>query len=663
MSLLDHLKIKLESTDAEERREAAVDLGRSGREAVPLLLRTLRDADWRVRKTAVEALVAMGGQEVTQGLVQLLSAEDNAGARNSSIEALVRLGSQSVDALLPLLSVKDPDVRKFAVDVLGDIGDSRALSHLIGGLRDTDENVRVASAEALGKVRDRRAVEPLIACLSATDQGWLDYAAAEALGEIGDERALGPLLGALARSTLREPVLESLGRIGNVSTLAPLLGGLSDPLRIVREVSVVALTAIFRKSGPDDRRRLVTVVRAALTDQILSFLSELIESGSGEQVKAAVTVIGWSGSPAAVPKLLSLLHEEEMEEPVAQALVALGSAGAARLLERLNDENTLVRRIAALVLGELGVREAEGALLRLLDDENGHVREVAAEALGRLKSAEAIRKLTVLLADEYESVQESAIKALAAIGDESVLGDLLTDFSGQDAGMRRNIVRLLGRIGTERASDALAFALKDEEPAVRKAVITALDSIGGAKTVRPFLLAVTDDDPEVRMLAAESLAKTGAPETADALLPLLNDDDLWVCAAAARGLGKLGAVRFGTVLAEHLRKATDIFLLALVDVLGATVVPEALEPLLSLTEHGDPEVRKTVLQALEIYEWERVRPTVLAHLLDSHWFVRKAAVEILRSRRDLSATQTLARLADDDPDPSVRQAAREALAT
>ncbi len=662
MSLLEHLKTKLESADAEERREAAVDLGRTGREAVPLLLRALRDTDWRVRKTAVEALVVLGGREVTEGLVQLLSAEDNAGARNSSIETLVRLGSQSVDALLPLLAVRDPDVRKFAVDILGDIGDRRAVSHLISGLRDPDENVRVAAAEALGKVRDRRSVEPLIACLSGAEQGWLDYAAAEALGEIGDERALAPLLGALARSGLREPVLESLGRIGNVNTLAPLLGGLDDPLRIVREVSVIAITAIYRKSGADDRRSIVAVVRAALTEKTLSRLEEMIDSGAGELVKAAAIITGWSGRPAAVPKLLSLLHEEEMEEPVVQSLLALGSAGVEALRARLSEENVLVRRVAALVLGELGRREAEGDLLALLDDENGHVRETAAEALGKLGSAAAIEKLIGLLEDEYESVQESAIRALAGIGNESMLAGLLRDFSLREAGMRRNIVRLLGRIGTERAADALAFALKDEEPAVRKAVITALDSIRASGAARPLLLAVTDDDPEVRMLAAEALAKTGAPEAADALLPLLKDEDLWVRAAAARGLGKLGASRFAKVLAEHLGRATDIFLLALVDVLGSTPAPVALEPLLALTEHPDSEVRKTVLHALASYDWERVRPSVLAHLLDSHWVVRKAAVEILRSRREPSAAQTLGRLADDDPDPSVRKAAREALA-
>jgi HEAT repeat protein len=126
-------------------------------------------------------------------------------------------------------------------------------------------------------------------------------------------------------------------------------------------------------------------------------------------------------------------------------------------------------------------------------------------------------------------------------------------------------------------------------------------------------------------------------------------------------LGKVGTDRFGAVLAGHLKEASDIFLLALVDVVGRASVREALEPLLSLVGHEDPEVRKTVLGALSSYDWVSVRPSVLSHLSDPHWSVRKSAAEILKHRRDPAADLLLGQMATDDPDPSVRQAAKEAL--
>lgn len=660
MSALNDLGSRLESKDPEERREAVLLLGRAGEEAVPFLLRALEDSDWRVRKTTVEALADIGGQKVIAGLVQKLSAQDNAGARNSAIEALVRLGSEAVEPLFPLLSERDPDVRKFVVDVLGDLRDGRAVPYLLDRLKDDDENVRVAAAEALGKIGDKRAVEALIGCLSSYEQGWLDYAAAEALGEIGDERALGPLLSALSRSSLREPVLEALGKIGNVNTLTPLINGLADPLRIVREVSATALCSIYNKCLPDDRRRIAASVRTGISDRGLNFLEELVETSGGELQKAGVTILGWSGRAGAVPKLLNLL-QEETEEAVAQALRNIGASTTRFLLEHLDDENVLVRRTAAMVLGDLGRQEAEEALINMLSDENGHVRGAAAEALGRLKSRKAAAALVKLLEDEYENVQECAIRALAEIGDESVLDDLLSDFTSHDASLRRNIVLLLGKFKTGKAAEALSFALKDEEPEVRKAVVSALGDISGDRALRSLLLAITDDDPEVRMLAAEALAKTGAAEAGDALVPLLSDEDLWVRAAAARGLGLLGVERYGAVLAGHLKEATDIFLLSLIDVLGKSSVPEALNPLLDLADHADAEIRKIVLQSLSSYEWIRVRPVVIARLFDHHWSVRKTAAEILRHHRDPAVDQILLRMAAEDPDPSVQFAAREAL--
>jgi HEAT repeat protein len=658
---IEALGKKLDSSDVEERREAAVELGRAGGDAAPLLFHAMGDADWRVRKTAVEALVSLGGARVIDGLIQALNADDNAGARNSAIEALVRIGGPAVAPLLGVIETPDPDVRKFAVDILGDIRDPGAVPALIGRLSDADENVRVASAEALGKIRDPRAVDALLASLARADEGWLDYAVAEALGAIGDERALGPLLGALGRSSLREPVLESLGKIGNATTLGPLIDGLADPLRIVREVSIVAIAAIYRKSAAPDRREIVARVRAGVTGQAADFLEETLITGNGELQKATIMLLGWTGREDSVSKLFALIKEEDLAETVAQSLQYLDGAAAGFLLGYLSNDNALVRRTVAHVLGDLEVPAAEVALIPLLSDENGHVRSAAAETLGRLRAGKAVAPLLALLSDEYESVQESAIQALASIGDETVLDGLVKDFSSHEAPMRRNIALLLGKFSGERASDALAFALKDEEPDVRKAVVHALGNVAGAKALRSLLLAITDDDPEVRLLAAESLGTISAPEARDALILLLEDADLWVRAAAARGLGRIGGDAAAQVLVAHLGTAADIFLLAIVDVLGTLKFPRAVDPLVKLAVHPDPEVRKTVLATLAGYSGETVEQTVIDRLSDPHWSVRKAAIEILKRKRTAAIEALLAELAEKDPDTAVRQAAKEAL--
>ncbi len=661
MSNLEILGKKIVSGDAEERREAVVDLCRVGVDAVPLLFRAMGDADWRVRKTAVEGLVSVGGAGIIDGLMQALNTADNAGVRNSAIEALVQIGGPSVEPLLGQIEDPDPDVRKFIVDILGDIKDTRAVPALIDRLDDEDENVCVASAEALGKIRDPRAVDALLACLKRADKGWLDYAAAEALGSIGDERALSPLLASLGRSSLREPVLESLGKIGNASALGPLVTSLEDPLRIVREVSIVAIAAIYRKSAVLARQKIVATVRSRMTPRAVDLLEDMLGSNTGELEKATITLLGWTGGESSIRRLFAVLKEEDLEEPIVESLKYLDAGSAVFLAGYLSHDNALVRRSAARVLGNAGMLSAEDSLIALLSDENGHVRSTAAEALGRLRSSRAIAPLLQLLTDEYESVQESAIRALAAIGDDTMLDGLIRDFSSHDPHMRRNIALLLGKFSSERAVDALTFALKDEEPKVRKAVVPALGAAAGDRALRSLMLAITDDDPEVRMLAAEALGKIGTPGAGDALIPLLEDADLWVRAAAARGLGNIGGDRAAEALASHLETATDIFLLAIVDVLGKLHYQKARNRIEKLADHADPEVRKTVLAALSCYDGESVQQTYIARLSDRHWSVRKAAVEELGRRRTETVDALLAKIAEEDPDAAVRKAAKEVL--
>ena len=291
----------------------------------------------------------------------------------------------------------------------------------------------------------------------------------------------------------------------------------------------------------------------------------------------------------------------------------------------------------------------------------GHIQELIRK--GELRVGDKLppeRKLAETFKVSRNSVRE-AIRALAEIGDESALEDLVKDFTSRDTPMRRNIVLLLGRFTTEKAFDALAFALKDEEPDVRRAVVHALGNISGDKALRSLIHAVADDDPEVRMLAADALGNSSAPEVPDVLIPLLEDDDLWVRAAAARGLGRIGGEKGGEVLAMHLNTATDIFLLSLVDVVGKLRTERALEPLLRLASHADPEVRKTVLVALSGYCWASVQQTILSRLSDPHWSVRKTAIEIVKQKKNAAAETALERIADEDPDATVRQAAKDAL--
>ena len=119
-----------------------------------LLLEALADSSPRIRQIAADGLIELAGEDTIEGLAEMLRLED-AAARNQAMEVLARLGVRSLPAMESRLSDPDGDVRIFAANVLGNVGDPAAFESLRASLGDPNENVRYVAAEALGKIGDR----------------------------------------------------------------------------------------------------------------------------------------------------------------------------------------------------------------------------------------------------------------------------------------------------------------------------------------------------------------------------------------------------------------------------------------------------------------------------------------------------------------------------
>lgn len=136
-------------------------------------------------------------------------------------------GVGDLHAVAPLIdALTDPNttVRRFAISSLGRIRDGRAIEVLIPFLRDEDVDMRCAAVVALGELglnEDRlsvpplRIIEALIESITDADRG-VCSAAVVALGRIGSPEAT-PALNALAETTdsewIRRYISEALHQI------------------------------------------------------------------------------------------------------------------------------------------------------------------------------------------------------------------------------------------------------------------------------------------------------------------------------------------------------------------------------------------------------------------------------------------------------------------
>lgn len=185
---------QLKSADESDRRYAAEDLGalRAPEGAAPLV-GALRDEAVSVREAAVDALVAIGGQEVCQAVIRLLYAEETF-LRNYAVEILQALGEPVIPAVSQLCTAPRANVRKLALDILGAIPATcrhDALEQIVLALDDANVNVAAAAAEALGTLQAASAVEALTGRLGL--HAWLDATILLSLARIGDARARAAL--------------------------------------------------------------------------------------------------------------------------------------------------------------------------------------------------------------------------------------------------------------------------------------------------------------------------------------------------------------------------------------------------------------------------------------------------------------------------------------
>ena len=158
--------------------------------AFPAVSAALDAADPRCRAGAAEALGLMGGEAAAQALVgHLADPEPHVRAAVAAALGRVGDPTKT-SALLPLLTDNDPVVVRAAAHALGCIGDSVAAAPLAQALSRPDQPllVRRALAAAIAQAPHPDAQPALLQTLSDPDPQVRGYAA-EALGHVGNEAA------------------------------------------------------------------------------------------------------------------------------------------------------------------------------------------------------------------------------------------------------------------------------------------------------------------------------------------------------------------------------------------------------------------------------------------------------------------------------------------
>lgn len=405
-----------------------------GEPAIAPLLASLNRAnapDWRVYKT--ETYRSESGSGVSQ-----VFTNDALGFSSFQTELLVRFGEPAVQPLIEELNDDNSHIRSIAADVLGDLGDARAVEPLAQALREgaaafpssVAESKHTLSRDGLAPATTE--FRPLISRLSKVQAGEdLRRAAKQALTWIG-RPAVESLITLLQdeSNAVRTDAAEVLGLIGDKRAAGPLL----------------EMLAVLPKFAVYDEYHLSLMVEAGISaltridPRGVELLTPALKHRSFLVRSEAARALGEVGEKRAVPALIAAMKDPDPGEQLTS-------------VQRYKYWYTC--KAAAWALGEIGDKGAVPALIAAMKHPDQRTQFSAIRALGRIGDRGAVAPLIDALPDAPH-VTDSTLPIAAALADlrdpraVQPLIDVLRRIEHAGFG-EGTIVRALGGLGDPRA--------------------------------------------------------------------------------------------------------------------------------------------------------------------------------------------------------------------
>lgn len=719
---LDLVAAALDASDAEERRQATSLLADLFiHDALPLLVRALGDADWRVRKEATLAARAfVPAPSLVSAMIRLFDPGDNVGLRNAAVDVLASCGAAATGPLSAALGQLDADGRKLVVQALGATRDPQALGILSRAMRDPDSNVRQGAVEAiarLGPLVPAEAQRLLLQNLEGNDP-FCQLAALEGLNA----------LGAVVPWVRLEPLVEHPTLRTAALTAAAMAEDPRAPAVIARtlhgargHVFMLAMAALARLAeGP-----LLPRIAAALADQGPALGERLVRVASSAAVESqhrghALLLAAIAEAPGVVDAAAHALEDELLSELADRALRVLGPKALPELIACIAPPQgapkfspdvraALIEAAAAIAHSpdapESSATALADALRSAAEEGDRRVTTSALCALSRLGNEHDLELAARFVTSSSKPIAHAAEAALSTLTSRHPararrIADALAEraFQGHaDDAIRAAVI--IGALAALPLASTLPSSSSDmalltrsaaaEQPRTRRTAIEAMAEMGGEPAVRGISLALTDDVREVQIAAARALGFVGRkacfrdssdpdaePSSLRAAIDIVTrSTDAELLATAIRSVGEdltldakdaasgRAATAILSVLAPLAREADGIVAIAAVESIGRLPrgTPGRQSALSAALRHPDDAVVKAAILKLETTG--PLGSEIFACLDHPSLDVRSLAAEILAGSDNPALRERLAQRTSAERDLNLKSTLEGALSS
>ncbi len=553
-------------------------LGNIGnRRCIEALLEAVDAEEQEVHDLAIDGLEKIGVSALPH-LLEVVAAQRNMGGVDYSLLCLLGQlgGTKAINLLVESLEDQDVDMRKLALQELGEIGDKGVGDFLLERLKDQEEEleVRIEAAKALAKLEvndflpgylhclreqlvakggeeveannrievqrfltslGEIVIHPLLEILRINDEMLCEYAGV-VLGAIGNSSVVEDLLGMLYApdkpARVREAIIAALGEIGDPKAVGGLQRVLFDEQELVRAKAVLALGKI---KG------------IAVADDLVAKLYDRSETVRWFAAQALVQRADAGAKGAIITYLHREIEDAGTYAKVIQALGKIGSDAEVGLLEKIalkDGVKNIVFYQAARALASIHTERAMRALLNISQVESAIKRKEAVTLLGQFQHAQALDGLIVALQDQDSNVCRAAAAALGQRGDPQAIPGLARAAQDSRPEVMWAAIDALGSIDHAQARKELQKALYSERREVRKAAAIMLGRLGDSQATEELLGVMRDDYerwlPDIRTRAIRMLWQLGDPRAMWDLFTALWDEDGELCSVSAVALAEIG---------------------------------------------------------------------------------------------------------------------------
>ncbi|MBW4571643.1 MAG: HEAT repeat domain-containing protein [Tolypothrix carrinoi HA7290-LM1] len=373
---------------------------------------------------------------------------------NAKDPEIVKNQAYLLELALSILEMGDFQQRWEIAKVFVRLGNV-AITPLIDILQDEDASeLRWYAVRILGDLKNPKAIASLVEFLQTTDDEELKAIAAAALGQIG-QSAITALSELLASEDTRVLAVRSLSYIRQPEIITPLLSVVQDPLVEIRAIAIEALSSFHDSRIPPILLNALNDIAAAVrreavlglsvrTDlhQELDLVAKLqprLYDFNLEVAQAAAIALSRIGSDEAAKHLFLVLTSPttpiKLQVEIIRALSWMKTSSSLEYLQQAFNQlslETLWLEIVT-VLGRVSdstlTASSTEILLSIVRSQHpaveiASIKSAIALSLGQLGNIEAIEPLISLLADNNQVVRLHIVAALKNLAPETAYQQL-----------------------------------------------------------------------------------------------------------------------------------------------------------------------------------------------------------------------------------------------